>query len=613
MDALIIQGVNPGFDLPDADGFAESLSKTRLVVSCSPMEDETSSLAGFVCPEPHFLESWNDGEPFPGTFTLTQPAIPALREARTLRASLGAWAGGSREDLQILREHWEKTIYPEMGAEDPFGLFFDRALQAGFVERKPEGGPQPLQFQASAVKPVAVRSAGAKNGFALVLYPKVGIRDGSHAHNPWLQELPDPVTKTVWDNYVCFSVETARSLDVRQGDVVRLVSEDGKNSLELPAFLQPGQHDRVVAVALGYGRKGTDRFAKIGPQWWEGKDTLAAGSTVGRNAAPFLRWENGTLRCEGSFVKVEKTGLRADLACTQDYHSLHVPKHLAPAGGEVREAVRETTLAAYSSRPTEAVPEEGGEKEPSLWKDDHPYKGHHWGMVVDLSACTGCSACVIGCQAENNVPVVGKDEVKRHREMSWIRIDRYYSGKGGNVHTVHQPMMCQHCDNAPCETVCPVLATVHSREGLNQQIYNRCVGTRFCANNCPYKVRRFNWFDYAHEDRLQNMVLNPDVTIRSRGVMEKCSLCIQRIQEARFEARRQGRDIQDGEIRTACQQSCPTSAIHFGDMNDPASVVSRKTALPRSYAVLGELNVRPSVHYQAVVRNAGDEEEGRGS
>ncbi|MFQ5749211.1 MAG: hypothetical protein ACE5H3_07130, partial [Planctomycetota bacterium] len=299
VDALIIQGVNPGFDLPDPERFAESLRKTRLVVSCSAMEDETSSLAGLVCPEPHFLESWNDGEPLQGTFTLTQPSIPPLRKARTLRASLEVWAGGDREDLQIIRDHWEETIYPEMGAEDPFSLFFDRALQAGFIQRRPEVDSRLPGFQASAVKPVAGGPDARQGEFALVLYPKVGIHDGRHAHNPWLQELPDPVTKTVWDNYACFSVETARALGIRQGDVVRLVSEDGKTSLELPAFLQPGQHDRVVAVALGYGRMGTDRFAKIGPQWWEGKDTLEAGSSVGRNAAPFLHWENDTLRFEG--------------------------------------------------------------------------------------------------------------------------------------------------------------------------------------------------------------------------------------------------------------------------------------------------------------------------
>ncbi len=302
-------------------------------------------------------------------------------------------------------------------------------------------------------------------------------------------------------------------------------------------------------------------------------------------------------------VTVERTGRSVPLATTQEYHSMEVPKHLAPPGAEKREPIQETTLAAFAKNPQSGKPEVHHNPEAQLWAADHPREGYAWGMIVDLNACTGCSACMIACQAENNVPLVGRDEVVRQREMHWLRMDRYYSGDGDDVDVAHQPMMCQHCGNAPCETVCPVIATVHSSEGLNEQVYNRCVGTRYCANNCPYKVRRFNWFDYPRDDTLQNLILNPDVTVRSRGVMEKCSLCVHRIEEARMEAGRRGQPITDGAVTTACQQSCPTRAIVFGDLNDPASRVSQAAANPRRFGVLEEFNFQTVVSYLRVVRN----------
>ncbi len=290
---------------------------------------------------------------------------------------------------------------------------------------------------------------------------------------------------------------------------------------------------------------------------------------------------------------------------------MSVPHHLAIGNAEPRPIVQETTLPEFLKDPAA-----GGHKhhvqEEDLWPRDHPFPGHRWGMAIDLNACTGCSGCVIACQVENNVPVVGKDEVRRKRAMHWIRIDRYYSvdADEAEVDIVHQPMLCQHCEHAPCETVCPVLATVHTEEGLNHQIYNRCVGTRYCANNCPYKVRRFNWFDYPREDRMANLVLNPDVTVRSRGVMEKCSFCIQRIQDAKSEAKREGRPLADGDVQAACQQSCPTKAIVFGDVNDPASKVSLLLQSERVYRVLEEINVRPAVGYLRLVRNRPESEDG---
>jgi molybdopterin-containing oxidoreductase family iron-sulfur binding subunit len=436
----------------------------------------------------------------------------------------------------------------------------------------------------------------------LVLYPKAAILDGRHAHNPWLQELPDPVTKVVWDNYASLAAATAERLRVSEGDVVRLqVRGEDLPALELPVHVQPGQSEQVVAVALGYGRKGTDRFFDLGPDWLQAEATVERGATVGVNAAGLLKRKQHCLGYDTHLVQLTRTSRQSPLACTQDHHSLTVPPHLAPKGGEVRDAVRWTSAQELAAGFVAAGPHDHPAEQ--LWPDDHRYTGHHWGLAIDLNACTGCSACVIGCQAENNVPVVGKDEVRRHREMHWIRIDRYYQGEEDDVTAFHQPMMCQHCDHAPCENVCPVLATVHSSEGLNQQVYNRCVGTRYCANNCPYKVRRFNWFDYPREDRLQNMVLNPDVTIRSRGVMEKCSLCVQRIQEEKIAARQRGEPVADGAIQPACQQSCPTSAMVFGDFNDPDSKVNKLRRQSRAYTVLGELNVRPSVHYLAAMRN----------
>jgi Fe-S-cluster-containing dehydrogenase component len=337
---------------------------------------------------------------------------------------------------------------------------------------------------------------------------------------------------------------------------------------------------------------------------------LGENGLVGVNAAPLLNWQDHVLRYQRDGIRLVKTSRMHPLACTQDQPSLRVPLRLASGREASQPIIRASTLPAFLQTIGQVRPP--GE-EANLWPDDHPVDGARWGMAIDLNACTGCSACVIACQVENNIPTVGKDEVRRHREMHWLRIDRYYSPSAAtpllprptanDVDVAHQPMLCQHCGNAPCEVVCPVLATVHSEEGLNQQVYNRCVGTRYCANNCPYKVRRFNWFDYAHDDQMENLVLNPDVTVRSRGVMEKCTFCVQRIQEAKIEAGRLGRVLADGDIQTACQQSCPTRAIAFGNLNDERSEAARRARSSRAYKVLEELNVQPAVSYLGLVRN----------
>ncbi len=597
--ALFVAGTDLTHNLPEREALVAGIGKSKLVVSFAEREDDFASLARFVCPDHHPLESWMDAEPIAGLVSLSQPTIQPLGGTRSILESLARWSGKSDSAYDILRANWRENVLPRVDSQ-PFQSFWDKAVHDGFVDTK-NTSPAVGEFQAETV--AYVDPVAAESDFTLSLYSKVGLTDSRHAHNPWLQELPDPTTKVTWDNYVCVSPATAEKLALSDGDVVRVETTDGNDSVELPTLVQPGQHDTVVAIALGYGVRGTDRFADIGPQWLEGKPTVAPGETVGKNVAGLIDARNGTLRYAVDGIKLSKTGGRRELASTQQHHSLEVPKNVAPHGAEVRDIVQETTLSEFAKDSHAGTPHAHHHGDTQLWAEDHPKSGHSWGMVVDLNKCTGCSACLIACQSENNVPVVGKDEIYRQREMHWIRLDRYYSGEDDDMTVAHQPMMCQHCDNAPCETVCPALATVHSDEGLNVQAYNRCVGTRYCANNCPYKVRRFNWFKYEHEDELQNLVLNPDVTVRTRGVMEKCSMCVQRIEEGKIASRQRGEAVIDGEIQTACQQSCPAQAIVFGDMNDSESEVHRAFENPRQYRLLEEFNFRPSVAYLRAVKN----------
>jgi molybdopterin-containing oxidoreductase family iron-sulfur binding subunit len=577
--ALFIDGVNPVAELPEAP----ALDRVSLVVSFAGSVDETSQRAHYVCPDHHYLESWADAEPVAGLVSLTQPMIRPLGATRAVIESLAAWSGQPVKAYDQLRQRYQAQ--------------WDAGVEAGFIGVEPSRAEVKPFNMTPVESALAAPSSKSAAGYMLALYPSIGMLEGRQAFNPWLHELPDPITKVTWDNYASISPAVAESLGISDGDVVRI---EGSASVELPAVVQPGQHDRVVAIALGYGRKASERFAGLGPRWINHRPTVNDKGRVGENAAPFLAFEQGSLRYDRTGVRITKTGRRIELAVTQTHHTLKVPQEL---GGESRPIVQEITPAELNKPP------EPPEHHEELWPDDHAYKGHRWGMAVDLNACTGCSACVAACQVENNTPVVGKDEVRRRREMHWIRIDRYYSGAPEDVEVAHQPMMCQQCDHAPCETVCPTLATVHSDEGLNQQVYNRCVGTRYCANNCPYKTRRFNWFDYPREDRLANLVLNPDVTVRTRGIMEKCTFCVQRIQEAKIEAKRVGAPLKDGDIRPACEQSCPASAIVFGDLNDPNSRVARLARDARQYRVLEDLNVGPAVRYLKIVRNRGGEGE----
>ncbi|MBI2220121.1 MAG: TAT-variant-translocated molybdopterin oxidoreductase [Acidobacteria bacterium] len=593
--ALLVWNANPLFDLPGA----EALARVPLLVSFAGRQDETSAAARIVCPDHHPLEAWGDGEPLAGVVGVSQPVVAPLGDTRSCVETLAAWSGAPRSAREIIRDTWRERVFPRQSAGGDFEAFWDASVRAGFATVEPAPVTRRAASPSTAGGPVAARPSG----MTLVLYAKPAILGGEHAYNPLLHELPDPVSKVVWDNYACVSPAAADLAGIANGDVVRIAA--GSDSLELPVLVQPGQHDRVVAVAVGYGGAMTERFRNVGHHWFGSHATVGSNGRVGTNAAPLLRFEGGLLRYERGGVQITSVGRTHPLACTQDHHTLTVPARLAPAGGGRRPIVQEISLAALAVHEEEHAAEAA-----NLWPSDHPYSGHRWGMTVDLNACTGCGACVIACQVENNIPVVGKDEVRRNREMHWIRIDRYFSEDADGLHIAQQPMLCQHCEHAPCETVCPVVATVHSSEGLNQQVYNRCVGTRYCANNCPYKTRRFNWFEYPHGEGTETLMLNPDVTVRSRGVMEKCTLCVQRIQEGKIEAKRRGEPLRDGEIKTACEQSCPAQAIVFGDLNDPESRVSRLMGGARTYRVLEELNVRPSIGYLKLVRqgtpDAGD-------
>ncbi len=631
VDILLLADVNPVYELPQGGAIKEAMAKVATVVCFNGKVDETAALATYHAPNHHYLESWGDAQPKMGYYSLTQPAITPIFNTRNWIESLVKFTNGNTVDsYDLLRATWG-NLHRASGSVMGFEAFWRTTLHNGVLEIA-SGGSSSFSGNVAAAASGLMK---ASSGEELFLYEKLSIGTGNQANNPWLQELPDPLTRSTWDNYLTISKKYAIQQGLKDGDHVKV--EANGYSVEVPVLILPGQMANVFGLAIGYGRTAAGK----------------AADGVGVNAYPFATIVGGKRHLMAAGVKVSKTGGFTPLALTQTHHTI-----------EGRDLVKETTFEEYlknrtagNIRPHIAVRQEDGsfkKQAPATIKiwEGHEYNGHKWAMAIDLNACTGCGACVVACQAENNVPVVGKDEVIRRREMHWIRIDRYFSYDNGysvetklehneethkaekhehvvktgitkeinyasikdyeNIDVVFQPVMCMQCNNAPCETVCPVLATTHSEEGLNQMTYNRCVGTRYCANNCPYKVRRFNWFDYIHNEKfylnpsqsdLGKMVLNPDVTVRSRGVMEKCTFCVQRIQAGKLEAKRQGKRPEEGAIKTACQQTCPADAIVFGDVNDVNSEVHKLFKNERSYAMLEEVNVQPSVNYLVKIRN----------
>jgi len=622
VDVLLMMGVNPVYDAPANLSFSDALERVSDSIHVGLHVDETAQRSTWHVPAAHFLESWGDGRTWDGTLTPIQPLIAPLYEgARSHSEILGALASGTfTRSYDQVRATWQ----PVLGTDD-FETAWHRVLHDGYLA---DTGYDTIIPDGAALTGSVPPSPG---GLELVLRLDPTVLDGSFANNAWCQELPDPITKIVWDNVAIMSPATARELDVastyRKGryvaDVVTL-SANGQQ-IDLPVWVLPGHPDHSVSVSLGYGRNiATTRPERKTPIWDtdDKTDVYAKGSIATGIGANAYLLRDALARPVASGLQVTKTGRTWTIVTTQDHGVLDV---------EARPLVRMATLSEYQEDPEFALaheaPTPGSDEKtrfedyPTLWEDRHPedspafrdsdYWQNQWGMIIDLNTCTGCNACVVACQAENNIQVVGKTEVGNGRELHWLRIDRYFLSDDGlevsdDPQMVVQPMPCQHCENAPCESVCPVAATVHSPDGTNQMIYNRCIGTRYCANNCPYKVRRFNYYNWSKTiPETVRMAQNPDVTIRFRGVMEKCSFCVQRIRSAQKNAGLEKRQLHRDEVVTACQQACPAEAITFGDLNDPGSRVSRERKNPRRYTMLAELNIRPRVSYLARVRNPG--------
>jgi MoCo/4Fe-4S cofactor protein with predicted Tat translocation signal len=611
--AVLFLDSNPAYSSP-VKGLAEAIKKAELSVSFANRADETALLCQYVCPDNHWLESWNDLEPKAGVFNTVQPTISKLFDTRPVQETLLKWSGKSGSYYDFIQKYWENNIYGKQTKYSGFWAFWDNAVHDGEIVTASQAAIP--SFDASAVSSsVSELSAyiSTLGDTQVRLYESVAIGDGSWGDNPFLQELPDSVSKVAWGNFIAVNprwyVKNGYNIDPDFKEKRYALGKltVGGESIELPVVGVPGTPEGTFGVALGYGRTSPNH----------------SDLKVGANAFKLLSKDGNTFNniSKASIVKTESTDL---VAITQTHFNIT----LQDLGGvKTRKTVKETTLKEYAKNPAA-----GNEDRAHIMEEmvtlyyEHTKPGHHWTMVIDLNSCDGCGACVVACNVENNVPVVGKDQVIRAREMHWLRIDRYYTGEADNPDVVFQPMLCQHCDNAPCENVCPVAATNHSSEGINQMAYNRCIGTRYCANNCPYKVRRFNWYDYQQADAfdkkygtsndqnvaseylglhepLTRMVLNPDVTVRSRGVMEKCSFCAQRLQAAKLEAKKDGRLLADGDATVACQTACASGAIVFGDRNDKTSEVAKLFNDKRTFGVIEEIHTMPNVLYQTQVRN----------
>jgi molybdopterin-containing oxidoreductase family iron-sulfur binding subunit len=636
---LINLGANPVYTAPNGEKLRKGLDRLTMYVSTARYADESSSVASYIIPDHHQLEAWNDFMPKSDDYAVAQPTIRTLGDTYSALESMLVWAGSAARNGKDSTVAYDaiKATASTLGFSD-FAMLTHNSCGA-------------VNAPASTYAYKAVSSSAiTKSGdWEVVFYQKTAIRDGAMSSNPWLQELPDPISKVTWDNYITMNPVQMEKM----GFVTTYDQEHGLNmasltvngqKLTLPVYPQPGQTFNTVGIALGYGRGANGEAIGRGAyqtKEYGGYDLNEQGNrkAIGLNVFPFVSQVN-SLPAYSATATIAKVDGEYLIAATQIHHTVMGRDSI----------VRETTLSTFLKGDKESfnpahklqrLNEHGHHEEAPLEEFDlwnaHPIEkvGHRWGMTIDLTSCIGCGSCLVACQAENNVPVVGKDEVRRGREMHWLRIDRYYAsaeessvGKKANKDdfsyseaekaavnpaVVHMPLMCQHCNHAPCETVCPVAATTHSNEGLNQMTYNRCIGTRYCANNCPYKVRRFNWFNYPSykkftevnpaQDDLGRMVLNPDVTVRTRGVMEKCSFCVQRIQSTKLTAKKEARPVIDGELATACSEACPTNAIVVGDWNDDRSAVKASSSDHRSYQALEEVGVKPNVWYKVKVRN----------
>ena len=635
LDAVIFYNCNPVYDHPMGAKLGAALKNISLTVSTGYTEDETGSSVSYKTPDHHYLESWNDFEPKKNSYSLSQPAITPLFKSRQAQESFMVWAGEKEVDyFTFVKGNWKNWFHQKANGGIDFQGWWDKCLYDGVLEFAADNN-NGVSFSGdlnAASTSIASDYKADNKGLELSVFESYAVGNGSQANNPLLQELPDPITKVVWDHPVTISQRDAREIgftnDGESNTQFGTLTAGGV-TVEVPILIQPGQAPGTIGISLGYGRTKVGKVAE----------------NLGVNAYQFLRVSNLSVSPSViTGVTLTKTDKSFQLAQTQT--------HQTYMGRE--SVIQESVLSEFKKNPGAGrdypkVTKWDEKVDPStlsLWKG-YDYKNHHWGMSIDLNSCTGCGACIVACNVENNVALVGKDEVIRRREMHWLRIDRYYSSDGEhgdynamekaseNPEVVFQPMLCQHCNNAPCETVCPVAATTHSTEGLNQMTYNRCIGTRYCANNCPYKVRRFNWFKYhdnqqfyevnpAMNTDLGRMVLNPEVTVRSRGVMEKCSFCVQRIQAGKLTAKKERRPVKDGEVVTACQAACSTGAIVFGDMNDSESSISKllkiekddkrpygidkKIGNPRAYRVLEDIGVKPNIFYLTKIRNKEEKE-----
>lgn len=642
---ILLDDANPAFDHPRATEIAGALDGVNFTVAVTGMPSESQEICGLTAPTPNNLESWGDVNPARGEYGIVQPVIHPLFNTRSTIESLLVWCEQvpetSGEDdviYTLLKQQWKEKIFPLQSKYMSFQTFWDMALFDGFVTVSLEARELTYSLDVTSLEGKINRISNSE--LEILFYESLGVGNGNYANNPWLQEMPDPVTRVVWDNVLHIPLKwNGRN----KFEYFKDLSEDGlivkvavnETAIEVPIVRQFGQMAGTVACALGYGRSISGK--------------AAAG--VGSNCYPMLTGvdDDGNIQYFSVDPEVSgEIGKDKRFASVQHHHTMGVTgtdeteggatinvdeKSVMTLGSGYQGSLTKRSVFRHSNASdlTESIEHLVHERahhqylnDQSIYPDRTEFygMGHHWGLSVDLSACIGCAACQVACVAENNVPIVGKTEVNRHHEMTWMRIDRYYYGDAESPNVVYQPMMCQHCDNAPCENVCPVAATNHSSEGLNQMAYNRCVGTRYCANNCPYKVRRFNWLDYNaadlfpsnendpfdestpyYADNLTRMVLNPDVTVRARGVIEKCSMCVQRIQEGKLTAKRENRKLKDGDIKTACQTACPTGAIVFGDMNDKDAELNEKLHDPKSYIALEETNVRSSVGYMMKVLN----------